>query len=294
MTIQTLLIEHGPWAVTDLCLPCIFSLAASSFLPVLLDEQPILRHLLHMQGSSDVYRLESLTPSALFLFYSSLPLAWATLKASRTPFPSPKALPYSSSRSRLHQYGLCLFLSSVPLPHHLWSVLNITPTFLLFAFFMISGFCNQSLLSKYVSSLWLYSSTFPAGTLVIWSITVYPPATALEMPSLSARSVVPLPQAVSGALTDCSITGSLAISSFGPSLYALLLVSLSSTPSSVTLLVLSMSSHITHHIYDLSLCFCSWTTACDERSWSRAGQLSANSHRLTSARPLLPGSALCT
>lgn len=146
------------------------------------------------------------------------------------------------------------------------------------------GVCTH-LLSKYISSLWLYASASPAGTLV------YPPATALEMSSLSAPSAVPWPQALPGALIDCSVAGSLAICSFAPPPCCLFPCH---PLSSVSLLVLSKSRHITHHIHYPSLCSCSGTTACDQRSGSRAGQRSANSHRLTSARRLWPGRAPCS
>lgn len=155
-------------------------------------------------------------------------------------------------------------------------------------------FLHQSLLSRYISSLLALlcslSSWDPCHLVYHYVLT----SCCIRGVLVSAVSAIPLPEVLSMVPSLTAVTGSLAVCSFGPLLYTLLLVSLSFTFSSVSLLVLSMLRHITHHIYFLYLSG-SWTTARDHRkSGSRAGQLSTNSHPLTSSRPLLPCNTPCT
>lgn len=150
----------------------------------------------------------------LYFQSTSVCFSMGNRQASQTPFPPPKALQYSSFRSLLTVWPVPILPisgSAVPVMKYFECHPHMPALCLLHDF----GFCTN-LLSKYISYLLLYSSASPARTLVIWSVTVYPQATALEMSSLSVPSVVPWPQALPGVLTDCSVTGSLAICSFGP------------------------------------------------------------------------------
>lgn len=157
---------------------------------------------------------------------------------------------YSINRARSVPY------SSVPLTYQLGSILSILSKCLLFAFCMISGFCPQThpALQVHELSFRFILQPLQLGPLSSGLSLVSSPATTSEMSSLSALSVGPLPEVLSlvPSLTSL-LTGALAICYFAQALTVHCYWCPCHPLSVVSLLALSMLSHITKHIHYLSL-----------------------------------------